>query len=259
MTAKTHRLEAGHPPDGFVESHTILHMGNRYVATRHGQTDGPFNLTLVVLKGSWYSLQTSEPFGTVYYGPHPSVTAEDVIGAEYAWEEDGAWKFAHCSPDEQVDFAADVRTFALEQFTIALAKAHKKVHEATNPTLLARVQQEEADLLEVTEAVGTWVHKTVVDAVLGAYHKNPHHDYRRELTDAAIDGVLADLAEKGKTDLATLTKRSNVLAVMREVKRSLNTTHTIEDRATRAARLEAEKKAKEAEAATETETETPGA
>ena len=62
----------------------------------------------------------TEPHGYAYQPLHSSVKPEDVEGATYAWDDDGAWRFAHCSPGEQRDYAARAETFAAAQFAKAI-------------------------------------------------------------------------------------------------------------------------------------------
>ena len=178
--------------------------------------------------------------------------AEDVQGAVYVEWKDDAWLFAHCSPQQQIDFAASARTFAIEQFSLPIAKAGTKVDEATNAVIKSVAVTKKKALTAFAEAVGAHVHKTIVEATLGAYHRDPHQDHRRDLTVAAIDAVLAAWDEAGKTDKAVRDDRQAVGMPASDVRASLTTTHTIEWRHARVARLEAEKKAKEAEAETAT-------
>ena len=77
--------------------------------------------------GQWEMWPAS--WGYVYGPVDPSTEFGDVEGATYAYDTGTHWKFAACSPQEQIDFAADVRTFAIDQFAVAIAKAQVKVAE----------------------------------------------------------------------------------------------------------------------------------
>lgn len=174
------------------------------------------------------------------------------MGAHYAWEHEGAWMFAHCSPDEQVDFAADARTFALEQFTLDIEEAFTKALESTNAVVRNQLIAEIKALVKFKRAVGSHVYDTVIGETLGHYHRDEHHDHRRELAIAGMNAVVAKWAEAGKTDLGVKEELRDIVSEVNAIRVALQTTHTIETRAARKARLEAEKKAAEAEAASET-------
>ena len=252
MATRTFRLDDYENRD-IRESDTVLHKGNRYIPVRTSEQDGTFRLFTVTRHAfsEFYRYPGEDTLGTVYVPPHPSQTAEDIMGAHYVWEEGGFWYWAHCSPDEQVDFAADARTFSLEQFALDIAKNGIKVAEATNTVVRARVLAEQKALIKFAEAVGNHVRKTVLGETLGYYHRNEHHDHRRELTLEAIAAVTSEWAEAAKTNVAVKAEARAVASKVNGIKNALATVPIIETRAARVARLEAEKKAKE------TPTETP--
>ena len=176
-------------------------------------------------------------WGYVYGPVDPATAYEDVEGATYAYDDGTYWHFAHCSPDEQIDFAADARTFALDQFSIEIDEAHVKVAEASNAPVKAAAVTKVKALIAFTKAVGADVHKRVVGATLGHYHREPHHDHRRELAIAGIDAVLEQWQEAGKTDKATRLDRAAITDTAAAVRTALTSSHTIEWRAAREKRL----------------------
>ncbi len=184
-------------------------------------------------------------WGYVYGPVDPSTTFEDVEGATFAHDTGTHWKFAACSPQEQTDFAADVRTFAVDQFAVAIAKAQVKAVEASNAPAQALAVSKLKALVAFAEAVGTDCHDRVVKAVLGHYHRDPHNDHRRDLAVAGIDAILATWLEAGKTDKAIRQDRSHVSTTASTLRAALMATHAIEWRHERAARLKAEKEAAE--------------
>lgn len=187
------------------------------------------------------------------------MTAADIEGATFAFDDGTHWHFAHCSPHEQVDLAAHVQTFAKAQFDGLVHRAMLKVHEATNDVVRAAAVAKADALVRFAEGVGAEVYRVIVDATLGHWHRNPHNDHSRELTAVAIDTVLALWAKAGKTDKAVRQDRAAVAAPAVTVRTALQLAHVIEWRAVRAAREAAAKKAAEAAAETETETEGDGA
>ena len=192
--------------------------------------------------------------GFAYRPIDPSMTADDIEGATYPHDTGTHWLFAHCSPGEQIDFAAEARTYATQQFAMAIAKAQVKADEATNATLKARAVAKVSALVDFAEAVGASAYATVVGATLGHYHRDPHHDHKRDLAVDAIAAALADWKKRALTDTAIATARSHVTTDAAAVSTALTETHTIEWRHERAAREEAAKKAREAAAEAETET-----
>lgn len=234
----------------------------KWLIVREARDHGMFHLRLAneVDPGAWEP-RVDDAHGFVYRPVDSRMTAEDIEGATYALDTGTAWLFAHCSPHEQVDLAAEARSFAVEQFGLAIARAQVKVHMATNATVKAAAVAKVSALADFAEAVGASVHATVTGAELGHYHRNPHNDHKRDLAVEAIAAVLADWKEKALTVTAIGEKRGRVTADAAAVSTALAKTHTIEWRHERAARLEAEAKAKakEAEASAGAETQGEGA
>ena len=255
LQARTKRVE--NDPPVLVDADTIVVDGVRWAVLR---SDGAFHLRRTKdYGGDQYGLTAYKAHGTVYRPIHSSMTAEDIEGATYAHDDGTHWHFAHCSPHEQVSLAATVKVFAEAAFEVAITSALIKIHEATNVPVKATAVTKASALVKFAEAVGNAAYKVIVDADLGHWHRNPHHDHNRDVTVLAIDSVLAAWAEAGKTDKALRQDRAAVLAAATGIKAGLETEHTIEWRPARVARLAAEKKAAEAaaEAATETPAETP--
>ena len=100
------------------------------------------------------------------------------------------------------------------------------------------------------------VQQTVTAATLGHYHRNPHHDHKRDLTVDAVNAVLASWKKEALTNTAFAAMRGHVTTAASFVVSHLTLKHTIEWRHAREERLEAEKKKKAAAAEAEAETET---
>lgn len=258
VTERQHQME-DRKGEYFNLSSAVLRDGRYWLAVR---SEGAFHLREVRVEANGYLYTAAKKAHGVAHLPiHSSMTAEDIEGATYAHDDGTHWHFAHCSPSEQVDLAAEVRTFAESQFATAIARAQVKVDQAANaPAKADRVAKVSA-LVSFASLVGDLAYGVVVNATLGHWHRDPHNDHKRELTVAAIDSAEAAWAEAGKTNKAV----QGDLSALREtnahtdVKNRLGSTHTIEWRAARVARLEAERKAKEAAAEAETSsTESPG-
>ena len=238
------------------------HNGKKWIVLREG---GTFHLRVAEEYeadddgNTGYGFYEHPYYGEIYRPINQAMTYEDVEGATFAHDTGTDWLFAHCSPQQQIDFAARARTFAIDQFMLLISKADMKVIEATNAVVKSQAAIKAKAVTRFAEAVGEEVHKQVVGATLGHFHRNPHEDHKRDLTVAAIDAVLAAWAEAGKTDKAAKGDHAAVTTPAATVRSALTTTHTIEWRHARVARLAAEKKAAEAaaEAESETSTQTP--
>ena len=169
------------------------------------------------------------------YGPaHESQLPEDVEGATYTWVENGKRFFAHCSPAEHRQFAADAQAFAFHQFaepiaeTNALIGYNAQVNSARN-TAYAKHQA----LVKFARLVGERVHEVVVSETLGHYHRNPHADHKRQLTVAAIDRILGTWKQNSAADAAIRADHARVETEAGEVRKRLTSSDTIETRAER--------------------------
>ena len=260
MTTRIVRLDAG-TSRTFTKSDVVLKDGQAYFAARLAESDGPFRLLLAGGgEAHGYSPSHPEPQTSIYVPLHDSVTAETIMGANYSYDDGTHWLLAACSPDEQVDFAADARTFALEQYNLAIQSAQLKVSEATHARLKGERVAKVKALLKFAEAVGDDVFQTVLGAVLGHYHKNEHHDHRRELALASNDKISAAWKIAGLTDKAVKDEHDEISSTAAAVRTALSRTHTPEWPHEREARLaeEAKKKAgAEAETSTQSPSETP--
>lgn len=177
----------------------------------------------------------------VYQPIHEDVEDEDIIGATYAHDTGTHWKFAHCSPDEQIDFAADVENYVRAEMQDAINRAQTALILATTALGKTDARHKVDALGEFARAAGSNAHHRVVTATLGYWHRNPHKDHRRELAVLAMEAVLATWAELGTADTdegRTITaQRAHVLSEVNEVLKRLKKNHSIEWRADRQKRL----------------------
>ena len=238
----------------FRKADTIFHEGKRWLVVR--SEGGVFHLRLArqgrsVDGQELWATSAGKPLGSAYSSIDENMTAEDIEGATYAHDTGTHWLFAHCSPGEQIDFAAEARLYATQQFAIAIGKAQVKADMATNATAKSAAVEKVAALLDFAEAVGAHAYTVVVGATLGHFHRAPHHDHKRDLAVAAIGAVLADWKKRALTDTDIRDKRLLVTRDAAAVNAALTKAHTIEWRHERAAREEAAKKAKEAADAAE--------
>lgn len=178
--------------------------------------------------------------GAVYGPIHPDMEAEDILGASYAWDDGTHWHMAHCSPKEQADFAAQAEQFAYGQMQDSINRALVS-HAAAADHSTQTAEKAKADaLINFAYACGKDAYLRVIGATLGYYHRNPHHDHLRDLAATSIRAVLADWAERGKTDNDTYLNHQRVATYTVDVLQYLDAEYTIESRAARARRLKAE-------------------
>lgn len=220
------RLYSDHDP--FTSADLVDVNGTLYLPTRLSETDGAFYLNTVRKTGEdEYYPQGFEPDGAAYTPPHPSMTAQDIMGANYAYSDGKHFWFSHCSPDEHVEFAADAELYARDQFNIAIHEATLKTAYATTNIARTTGQAESAALIEFAKAVGRRVHDVVIASTLGYYHREHHNDHRRELTIAAINRLLYVWQQQGVGDHAIRTKRTRVLDEANEIIKRLASSHEI--------------------------------
>ena len=170
----------------------------------------------------------------MYVPAHPSQTREDIDGATYAWNDGDHWYFAHCSPEEHRQFAADAEAFARGQFDDVIQEVNAKIgYNAQNNGARNSAFAEATALIKFARLVGRRVHEVVVSETLGHYHRNPHADHKRALTVAAIDRVLGTWRQNSQADAQARADHSRVADEVAEVRKRLVTTDTIETRAER--------------------------
>lgn len=167
-------------------------------------------------EGAEMSVQS---WGYVYGPVHPSTAYEDVEGATYAYDDGTYWIFAPCSPHEQIDFAADARTFCYDQFGPVINRA----------SLLENKTKARA-LIDFAEQASNQVFDTVRDAFLGKYHRDPHKDHKRDLALEAITKVWAVWMKNAARVADRTLIRTNVELIQQQLRRDF----TIDFRHTRA-------------------------
>ena len=173
------------------------------------------------------------------HGPvAPGTTLEDVQGATYAYDDGTYWHFAHCSPAEQHDFAADAQAWVADQLRADTEDSTFDAIMAQDLATRTAALYKAKALAMFGRACGRWAHTYVLGKTLGFFHREPHHDHKRDLAVAALDAVLADWQEQGKTDNAIDLSYQRVKAAAATIRARLVKTATIEWRAARQARLE---------------------
>ena len=227
----------------------IMWNGYPHVAVREPTRVGRFHLSRCYKSGDLYAIDDYATSAVLHQPLDQSMVPTDIQGATYAEWTGTAWRMAHCSPPEQVDFANEAAAFVRSQFQQAVNETEPKIHEATNPTLKRERIAKQRALVKFVGAAAKEARDEVLEAPLGHYHANPHDDHKRDLAVSGIRLVLADWKKKGLGDEDVAAERAAVATEAAEVVTALTETHTIEWRHERAARLEAERKRREAEAA----------
>ena len=226
-------LQFDHSQEGtqFTRTDGITINGKTYVAVRAERGRGPFHLRQMDQHGE--ALHASEPFGSIYRPVHPSMTAEDIEGATYAHDDGTHWHFAHCSPQEQIAFAADAEAYTRAQLGLDIAKANTALNVAVGTTARTAAKAKVDALIEFAEAAGRRAHALVVAQTLGHYRRDPHNDHLRDIAAACINAQQLDWIARATRDDDSIRVQSAVNAV----KTRLASTHAIETRAAREKRL----------------------
>lgn len=188
--------------------------------------------------------------GILHAPVHQSMAYDDINGATYAWDDGTHWHFAHCSPKEQIDLAAEIRTFTVNQFLLAISRAQNKAIGATNDVTRATRIQIADDIQGFADDAGDEAYVHVVGSKLGQFHRDPQHDHKRIIAKLAINNVLAKMKLKALDNAEIAKARRNVVGIAQDIVSVLSTTHTMptfqQARAKEAAAKAAAKKAAEA-------------
>ena len=212
--------------DGYPYRHVALHIGGVFHAALCNLYTNPG-----VKPEKWNLFdQTS---GFIYAPVHHSMTLEDVEGATYAYDDGTHWHFAHCSPQEQIDLAADAEAYTRAQFGIDIDKAIIALSVATGVAARTTAKVRVDALVEFAAAAGRRAHALVLAQTLGHYHRNPHNDHLREIAWECINAQQLDWIARASRDDDSV----RVQAAVNAVKTRLASTHTIEWRAAREKRL----------------------
>lgn len=230
--------------DLFQAADVLAHAGKHWLPVRDHRHSGPFHLREVkfLARRKGYYLSEEGVHGFAYRPLLLGMTAEDVEGATYAYDHGTHWSVAHCSPDEQVDFAAAVEHYVRASMQDAVNRALAALALASGEAPIATARDKADALGEFARAAGKHAHVRVVKATLGHWHRDPHQDHTRDLAVFALEAVLALWDELGKADTnegrAFTTKRHYAKAEADAVITRLKQAHAIEWRHVRQKRLD---------------------
>ena len=229
-------LSHDHTREGrlWPDSATIVYRERRWFAVRDAASKGAFHLRIADTRPNGYHKpSTSEPHGAVYAPIHPLMTAEDIEGATYAYDDGTHWMFAHCSPDEQIDLAARAETFTVNQFDLELAATLRTLGNATDLATRTVARQKVDSMHKFALLAGRKAHALVLAQTLGHYHRDPHHDHLRDIADSCIQSeYLRWVATTGLDDEAL-----RVQTAVGDIRMRLSSKHKIEWRPQRVKRL----------------------
>lgn len=219
VTARRYPLGEHNPNTArFAEADTVASGKRRYFAVRSSGDHGRFHLRHAdVGPPGRIILAAGRAHGVIYRPIHPKMTADQIEGASYAYDDGEFWRFAHCSPAEQHEFAADAELYAVAQFGEAIQHSTAKGALAEANAVRNTSHAKTTDLIAFARRVGRRVHRVVVEAELGAWHREVHRDHRRELTVAAIrreSGVLRQNAEADPASRAMLARVGDAAAAI---------------------------------------------
>ncbi|MCY4448840.1 MAG: hypothetical protein OXE02_08370 [Chloroflexi bacterium] len=219
--------------------------GLLYLVRRSEAGTGQFSL----LRAQCYEDDDGEPYhrpylsdshGVIYQPIHPTTRPEDVQGATYAHDDGEFWHFAHCSPHEQRDYAAEAEAFTVAQFAPAIMASNAKGARSDSNAVRNTAYAVSDALLRFSKLCGREAYKEVVSATLGHYHRNPHEDHKRDIALRAIARMQFNWgsATERASDVTRVTTATT------EIVTRLRASPAIEWRAERKARLEREAAAK---------------
>ena len=195
----------------------VKHAGGLWLVRRSEGERGQFHLIRADWEELWqYYNPREDSYAGVYYQPiHPTMTYDDIEGASYAYDDGTFWHFAHCSPGEHLDFAAEAETFTFNQFAYYLADVNKELAAETDAATKTALHYKGNAILALAYASGRRAHHHVTGHVLGHFHKNPHHDHLREIALVAITAEIADWKAKDRSLDVTRTSAAVTFIVTR--------------------------------------------
>ena len=212
----------------------VLSARNQWwMPVREARDHGAFHLRLAIRWAAGAIVRAGDAHGFAYFPIHPSMTAEDVEGATYAHDDGTHWLLAHCSPQEQIDFAADAEAYTRAQLGLAIDESNVALSVATGDTARTKAKAKVDALIEFAKAAGRRAHALVVAQTLGHYHRDPHHDHLREIAWACINAQQLDWIARASRDDDSI----RVQAAVNAVKMRLASEHAIEWRHAREKRL----------------------
>ena len=234
VTDRTYHVEgvsSASPEPAFGNEDVVFHEGKYWLAVRSG---GRFHLRQMNRTTQPYRMHAKKPHGYAYRPIHASMTADDIEGATYAHDDGTHWLFAHCSPDEQIAFAAEAEAFTVAQFSVPIADANTDLGNATDSATRVAAKAK-ADVMQLFAILaGRRAHSMVVGQTLGHYHRDPHHDHFRDIAFASIEAErLAWIANTLRDD-----DYLRVQTAVSDIKTRLTSTHNIEWRHARKKRLD---------------------
>ena len=209
--------------DFIAPSGVIMANGYPHAAVREPALVGTFHLSYIkeYSPGNFWFVDT-EHAGIIHQPIHPSMAPEDIEGATYAHDTGTHWMFAHCSPAEQLDFAAQAEHFCYAAF-------QEQIHRALNSGQTGANTKARA-LMDFAMQASRDVFNTVRRATLGAYHRNPHHDHKRELAVASMNKVW----KAWQSNSGRVADRNAIETIFGQVRMRLATNYIIEWRHERA-------------------------
>ena len=215
---------------GKIKAGTFGRSEKKYAVVKQGEV---FHAMPCVpwASGEW-SLYV-QSWGYVYGPVQAGIAYEDVEGATYAHWNGTAWEFAHCSPQEQIDFAANAEAYTRSQLGLSIDEANAALSVATGATARTAAKAKVDALIEFAKAAGRRAHALVVAQTLGHYHRDPHNDHLREIAWECINAQQLDWIARASRDDDSI----RIQAAVNAIKLRLNSTHTIEWRAAREKRL----------------------
>ena len=234
-----HEGDQGNDGHLFRDEDTILVGAKRFFVFRADGDKGRFSLrearSTTDSEGNkgWYPIGYE---GTIYRPPHPSMTAEDIQGATYSHDDGTHFHFAHCSPQEQIDFAYEVKLYTYQLFQHLINRNILKLSGGPQDVSNRYAAKEELRALtDFANEAADRAHWQVVNADLGHFHRDPHNDHKRDLATASITHVMTQWKATASRDLDVIRARPEV----EEVELLLGGIFNIEHRAVRQARLDA--------------------
>ena len=235
VKAATSNEDLDYTNNTFALSAMIEDHGHYFFAVREGETHGDFHIN----QGSYqpknehrlagHRPSNSYPIGYIYQPIHQSMKVVDIEGATYAYDNNGAWQFAHCSPKQQLDLAKQIKQFTYNLFVPDIQRAQYAANRATESTQAA-ANLKVRSLMDFADQCASSAFDTVRLATLGAFHRDKDTDHFRQVALKAVNKLWQAWLKNG----SRIQDRTAIETIFGKVRNTLTASYIIDWRHDRA-------------------------
>ena len=184
-TVRTDAVHAGrhYPGKLFAASALVDAHGGKCFVVRRSTEGGRFALVRAQEHEEGWQPEDDWP-GVIYQPIAPGVTAADVEAATFAWDDDGAWRFAHGSPGQHYDWEAAAEGLLVTSFQSLVNAALLAGVAGFSVNTKSRGLARASALLTFVEEARSQLRTVVRAATLGFWWRAPADHLRVAVAEA---------------------------------------------------------------------------